>query len=268
MHDFITQKPTNSFLSSLVDYYFFIDTPIDTLSTSEEYVLPFPRITFGYFFEYPFLVTNHDLKQSQQLDMGISRISTQKITVFPLTERIKIIGAHTKPYILAYLTNKSVSTLPWLINTRELLREPAIAFEEKVKRCDQVENMFLAVEEIFLQTIQAKDLSVISRAVNVIEKHKGNIRLADLSDQLQLSDRALRNQFNQHVGCTPKDFIRLVQLIGSVEQIKTTKASLTEISQNTHYFDQAHFIHAFKKVTGKSPKNLRKEMTHFRFLQF
>ncbi len=266
--DFIIQKPHNHFLSTLVDYYFFIDIPIDALSEDQEYVLPFPRITFGYFFDHPFMVTNHDLKQSEKVDMVISRISTQKITVLPLTNRIKIIGAHVRPYTLAYLTEQPIGNLPWLINTVKLFGNTAISFREKILKCNDHIEMFEEVEKVFLNTLLTRDLQTITQAVDLIETNEGDIKFSELADQFGLSDRALRAQFHKHIGCAPKEFIQLVRLKKSLHQMNFTDDSLTDVTYHNNYFDQPHFINAFKKITGKSPKTLRKEMLNFRFLQF
>ena len=74
-NNFIIQKPFNSHLQSLIDYYFFIDIPITELKLDEENVIPFPRITFGYFFEHPFLVTNHSENKTVQAEMIIYNIN-------------------------------------------------------------------------------------------------------------------------------------------------------------------------------------------------
>ena len=60
---FISQRPHNQILSTLVDYYFHIDIPVNQLSLDHEFIIPFPRITFGYFFNHPFLATNNTLNQ-------------------------------------------------------------------------------------------------------------------------------------------------------------------------------------------------------------
>ncbi len=92
--NFVTKRPTDRFLSTLVDYYFFIDVPVSALCLDEEYVVPFPRVTFGYFFNHPFLVTNHDLEQSTTAEMIVSRITTHKISVCPQGRESKFSG-HT-----------------------------------------------------------------------------------------------------------------------------------------------------------------------------
>ena len=267
-NEFLIQKPSNRSLAELVDYYFFIDVQVDSLSMSPEYIIPFPRITFGYFFDHPFLVTNHDRKQSKKVDMVISRISTDKITVEPLTNKIKIIGAHVKPYALAFLTKVPISKLPWLISTVDLFGPTALSFKEKTRECQGPGEMFIEVEKVFLDTLLDRDLDVIRGAVGIIEKRHGNIRFAEVAKQLGLTDRALRTQFHNYIGCAPKEFIRLVKLKQSVYQMSSSGDSLTDITYQGEYFDQPHFIHAFKQITGQTPKDLREKMPGFRFLQF
>ena len=53
------------------------------LSVNPEFIFPFPRVTFGYFFNHPFIAPNQTLNQSALVNMAISRISTDKITVQP-----------------------------------------------------------------------------------------------------------------------------------------------------------------------------------------
>jgi AraC-like DNA-binding protein len=269
MHDyFIIGKPINQFLSTLVDYYFHIDTPVNKLSLNGEYIIPFPRITFGYFFNHPFLATNHTLNQSVSVNMAISRISTHKITVQPQADRIKIIGAHVRPFGLAYLTKHPIHTMPWLINTIDLFGKTATDFQQKMESCNKAEQMFSEVEKIFLDNILIRDLSLITKAVECIDKSRGNIQIAELANSLGVSGRTIRNHFYDHVGCSPKEYIRLVKLKQVSYQMMHSDESLTAIAYDNDYFDQAHFIHEIKNVTGKSPNELRKEIPHFRFLQF
>ena len=266
--DFITKKPSNHFLSTLVDYYFYIDIKTDKLKLSEEYIIPFPRITFGYFFDYPFLVTNHDLNKSVKPEMAVSRISMNKITVQPTTNTIKIIGAHVKPYTLAYFTKRRVSDLPWVIKPEELFKEKAISFKDKINQCNSPEKMFAEVEKFFLQNLLIRDLKIISRAVDTIEEYSGEIKLNELAEKLNTSERTLRNQFYNHVGCSPKEYSQLVKLRKTIYQMRFSKDSLTKVTYDNNYFDQAHLSSTINRITGKSPKQLKSELPSFRFLQF
>jgi AraC-like DNA-binding protein len=265
---FIIRKPFNQFLSTLVDYYFHIDIPVNQLSLNEEYIIPFPRITFGYFFNHPFIATNHTLNQSVSVNMAISRISTHKIVVQPQSDRVKIIGAHVRPFCLAYLTEQPIHTMSWLINMVDLFGKAATDFEQRIERCSEAEQMFSEVEKMFLDNTLVRDLSLITSVIELIDKSAGNIQLKKLSAQLGVSDRTIRNHFYDHIGCSPKEYIRLVKLKQVAYQMKNSSNTLTSIAYDNDYFDQAHFIHEVKNVTGRSPNELRKEIPHFRFLQF
>jgi AraC-like DNA-binding protein len=265
---FITQKPSNPYLSTIIDYYFYIDASIAELSLNRELIIPFPRINFLFFFDQPFLVTNHTLNESVLTNMAISRISTDKISVQPQGDRIKVIGAHVAPFCLAYFTRQPIEGLPWLINTIDLFQKIATDFQQRVEHCIDYSAMFREVEKTFLDNTLVRDLSIITAATEFVEKSMGNISLTELSGKLGVSGRTIRTHFNNHVGCSPKEYIRLVKLRQSIYQMKYSSDSLTTIAYDNNYFDQAHFIHEVKNMTGRSPNTLRKEMPHFRFLQF
>ncbi|AZQ63899.1 AraC family transcriptional regulator [Flammeovirga pectinis] len=267
-NSFIIHKPTDTVLQSIVDYYFYVDIPVKELAFKEEYILPFPRITFGYFFENRVLVTNNSLDKSIEKDMVISKISVNKISVKPLTERVKMIGAHVRPYALAFLTDENISNLPWLINTKDLFKETAISFKDKIDKCNSPNEMFDEVENIFLETLLDKDLSTIINAIELIEKHKGNIEISKVALKIGVSERTLRNHFYKNVGCSPKEYVNLLKLQQSVHQMGNKEESLTTITYAQNYSDQAHFTNSVKSITGYSPKEIQKKIADFRFLQF
>lgn len=266
--NFITRKPKNSFLAEIVDYYFFIDISVSELSRQPEFIIPFPRITFGYFFEHPFLVSNLSKKETVTTNIAISKISTQKIVVQPITEKIKIIGAHGKPFALAYLTKEPVNKLPWLINTEELFGTIATDFIKRISTCTNKEQMFDEVERVFTDNVLIRDLSLITEAIRLIEENAGSIDVTTLSKQLSVSDRTLRNHFYDHIGCSPKEYLRIVKMKQVAYQLKYQDKQLSDITYENEYFDQAHFINEVKNLTGYSPGHLRKKIPHFRFLQF
>lgn len=267
-NDFIIQKPFNAHLQSLVDYYFFIDIPITELKLEEEHVIPFPRITFGYFFDHPFSVKNNSTGETIKAEMIISRLSTNQISVKPLTDRVKILGAHIRPYTLAYLTSANISELPWLVQTEDLFGSNVLKFRDRVKKCTNPQDMFVEVENIFLSTLLVKNLNSITEAVHLIESEKGDISLSKLSDTIGVTSRTLRNHFYKSIGCSPKEYIHLVKLKQAVYQMKYSTDPLTSVSYSQNYTDQAHFTNTFKSITGNSPKKIREKMADYRFLQF
>lgn len=267
-NNFISQKPKNAFLATIVDDYFYIDALAAEIFSKPEFILPYPRITFGYFFNHPFTATNHTRNESVIVNVSISKISTQKITVQPNTDRIKICAAHIKPFALAYLTKTPIHTLPWLMNTEDLFGDITRRFIKRLDKATDTETMFAEVEKVFLDNLLIRDLSLITEAVEIIENSKENIEVSKLSKQLGVTDRTLRNHFYDYVGCSPKEYIKIVKLKRIAYQLIHHESSLTEIAYENEYFDQAHFIKELKDVTGFTPGELRKEIPTFRFLQF
>lgn len=85
---------------------------------------------------------------------------------------------------------------------------------------------------------------------------------------INVSDRTIRNHFYEYIGCSPKEYLRIVKLKQVAYELKHSQKSLTHIAYENNYFDQAHFIHEIKDITGQSPNELRKKIPNFRFLQF
>ena len=265
--DIVVHKPYNEHLKSLIDYYYFIDASVEDLQLASELLIPLPRITFRYFFEYPFEVTNHTINETAIADIVISRISTHKLSIKPLTDRVKILGAHIKPYALAFFTNQNISKLPWLIKTPDLFEHRAHLFMETVNACRSSQEMFDEVERAFLDTILNKDLSTIIKAVELIEMRNGDIEVAEVSRSVGVSNRTLRNHFYRNVGCSTKEYIHLSKLKKIVHQMRSSEDMLISISYSQNYYSQSHFTNSMKNITGLSPKEIRKKLPDFRFLQ-
>lgn len=266
--DFVFQKPTDSRLAQIVDYYFYLDIPTSKLVQKEEHVIPFPRITFGYFFDHPFQVSNLENGESRESEMIISRVSLNQISVKPLSDRVKILGAHVKPYGLAFFTTENISNLSWLINTEDLFGDKATNFKSKILQCQGTLEMFDQVEAVFLGSLKDRKLDCIIQAVQLIESKKGDIPVSIISEYLGVSDRTLRLHFHMHVGCSPKEYIQLVKFRQAIFQLKISEDSLTSVSYDQNFADQAHFSNKIRQIMGTTPKKLRQQMNDFRFLQF
>ncbi len=266
--DFIIHHPANESLKAFVDYFFHINIPVSELKFNEEFIFPFPRITFGYFFQHPFEVRNHTNGKHAQAELIFSRVSTDQVSVRPVTDHIKIVGAHIKPYALALLSQNPVSDLPWLVQAEDLWEDFDPGLKDSLQQCSEPEEMFMILEQFFLDHILLRNLELITGAIDLIELNKGDISITELSDKLCVSVRTLRNHFYRSVGCSPKDYLLLVKLRQSIYQMKYSEDSLTSVSYQQHFADQAHFTHTMKNLLGSPPKLIRQKIPHFRFLQF
>ncbi len=113
------------------------------------------------------------------------------------------------------------------------------------------------VEKFLLSSFSNKrSYSLIKFAVQKIIQLNGSIRIQELASTLNMSMDAFEKQFREIAGISPKQFSSVVRLTTLINQKKSNPSySLSEIAYEHGYFDQSHFIKAFKKFTGRTPLN-------------
>lgn len=112
-----------------------------------------------------------------------------------------------------------------------------------------IEDIFKRVgPEFFL----CKDLCSLS--AKLVESYQGKIKVKDLAHRVGTSTRTLERHFLDHVGLSPKVFIRLVRFQNAIKKLKKEKfMGLADVAYDCGYMDQSHFIKDFKYFSGKSP---------------
>ena len=96
----------------------------------------------------------------------------------------------------------------------------------------------------------------IDDTVQLICSKQGLIDLKTLSETARLSTAQFRKRFKTEVGISPKYFARIVRVNAIIQKLiqQPSYKKLGDIAYQFNYFDQSHFIHDFKLVTGISPK--------------
>ncbi|AKJ03253.1 Transcriptional regulator, AraC family [Archangium gephyra] len=92
------------------------------------------------------------------------------------------------------------------------------------------------------------------RATQLLEAHRGQLRVETLAEELGLNVRGLERLFLQHFGMTPKRMSRLVRLrhvLGALYSGRFT--NLGALAVACGYSDQSHLIHDFKALTARLP---------------
>ncbi len=92
---------------------------------------------------------------------------------------------------------------------------------------------------------------------NVLEFAHDNISqpltVENLASQAHLSPFHFARQFKATLGLSPHQFLLKIRIEKAL-QLLSTRRSLTEIAFATGFYDQSHFVHAFRRVTGQTPK--------------
>jgi AraC-like DNA-binding protein len=84
-------------------------------------------------------------------------------------------------------------------------------------------------------------------------REPGITRVEHLCAHAGYSRRTLQRLFREYVGVTPKWVLDRIRLHEAAERMAGGDTDWTSMALELGYFDQAHFIKAFKAVVGRSP---------------
>ncbi|MBT1704317.1 helix-turn-helix transcriptional regulator [Chryseosolibacter indicus] len=99
---------------------------------------------------------------------------------------------------------------------------------------------------------QLKYVDQMSAALFKIHKCKGNTRVNELSSLTCMSERNFRRIFSENVGMSPKEYLRIIRSKNLLHLLKKGR-SITEIAFELGFYDSAHLINDFKRLSAASP---------------
>jgi AraC-like DNA-binding protein len=91
----------------------------------------------------------------------------------------------------------------------------------------------------------------------VTEHYAETIEVADLAAHAGLSVSQLQREFSKHFGITPTNYIREVRIGMARHLLETSDLSVSQIALDCGFYDQSHFNHHFKTLTGLTPRRYR-----------
>jgi AraC-like DNA-binding protein len=197
----------------------------------------------------------------------VSGVRTQPITIPS--------GRGSRMLIVAFKKGKAFPFYPFPINELTgTVSEADLVFgrkfhflREQLLASKSPGQMFQLVECFLLQ--QAGDALHRDTSTRCIDYALSSIiyqptirRLHRLSDEIGYSQKHFIDLFRQHVGVTPKQYLKIMRFqkaICAIEQDEFTQWN--RISLESGYYDQAHFINDFKHFSGFTPNEYMKRKT-------
>lgn len=86
-----------------------------------------------------------------------------------------------------------------------------------------------------------------------------DIKMPDVADRLNISYTKFRRMFKEYTGQSPAQYIINLRIHRAKEMLRGTNISIKEISIILHFENQEYFATLFKKRTGISPSEFRKQ---------
>ncbi|SMC40675.1 AraC family transcriptional regulator [Pedobacter africanus] len=140
----------------------------------------------------------------------------------------------------------------------DVWHDMATALEEKMAcaGCNE-DRVGLIQQYLFGQLAYAKDDLHMTQCLSAAQSSGGLVPARQLAFDTGLSQRQLSRKFQEQVGLSPKEYLRVYRFIRSLDHLKRHPVlSLTEIACKSGYYDQAHFIRDYKDYTGYTPRQV------------
>ncbi|RJS94415.1 GlxA family transcriptional regulator [Salinisphaera sp. Q1T1-3] len=100
----------------------------------------------------------------------------------------------------------------------------------------------------------------VRRGIHIIEQHLNDPpSTTALADMLGISKRQLERGFMRELGMSPSTFSRDLRLRYGLWLLHNTQRSITEISAECGFADNAHFTRQFKRQFDRSPSHIARQ---------
>lgn len=157
-----------------------------------------------------------------------------------------------------------------LQNTNDLNFDKALLEESYNKliefdtsRINSIANIAVMIAEHILLNDMLKLMSDahIQRSFEFIEKNMNKpISITDLCEYSNISKSVLYKSFQKHLNTSPNQYINEKKIAKAKDLINNTEMPIKEIADNLGFTNTTYFYKLFKKVTGITPIQYKKQI--------
>ncbi|MDA3867922.1 MAG: helix-turn-helix domain-containing protein [Salinivirgaceae bacterium] len=120
------------------------------------------------------------------------------------------------------------------------------------------------VDLFLLEQLKGKTPSVhierMTHIVNLINTSGGGNKITQLASEACLSRKQFERVFQNVVGTSPKQFLKIIRFQNALHTKTTNKhINLTQLAHQCAYYDHSHMINEFVQIAGKTPRQFFSE---------
>jgi AraC-like DNA-binding protein len=146
----------------------------------------------------------------------------------------------------------------------DLINNVTIELEDKLFNAPDNKQRIAHLEDFLIKRLSTygegfafhnDEFERVEYALEIIENSKGQIRTLDIAHEVCLGIKQFERTFSKYVGINPKKYASIVRFQNVIQmKRKHDNSSMFQLAFDNGYYDQSHFIHDFKSLTGLTPK--------------
>lgn len=140
-----------------------------------------------------------------------------------------------------------------------VLGEEAVALEQALGATHDVDEQARLLDRFLLGRLERSEgLATFERGLGLLVERDGLARVDEVAIAAGVSERQLARLFARYLGVPPKTAARVLRFQSTMRALmRDPGCALAEVAAAAGYFDQAHFIKDFRRMTGGLPRGYR-----------
>ena len=145
------------------------------------------------------------------------------------------------------------------------IKEVILCCEKKQKTNEDYLSLILKETNLFVEisncinTKRLGDVTYIKKAnAYILENYNKKIKIDDIAKYVNVSKSYLEHQYKKYMGQTILSFINLLRVQRAEKLLLNSSKSISEIAVMVGYKDKNQLNYEFKKKTGMSPRDFKK----------
>jgi AraC-like DNA-binding protein len=146
-----------------------------------------------------------------------------------------------------------------VVDAAEIWKRASIELTDRIATATTMTGRIAILEDLLLTALagNSREDLLVDRALQLIERDAGQLRIADLTSTIGATTRQLGRRFENAIGVSPKEFSRLTRFVHALRRLRERRQEpLAYLAAASGYYDQAHFNHEFLKLAGVTPGEL------------
>ncbi len=145
------------------------------------------------------------------------------------------------------------------LEPHELLGSAASALESELATTLDLDAQARLLDAFFLARLAlAASYETFQRILTELVRNEGSASIRALASDTRVPGRQVDRLFAKHLGVAPKTMARVLRFQGALAALMhDPTCSLVDLAARAGYFDHAHFIKDFKRMSGGVPRGYR-----------